>query len=50
MKQPSQETTRQEVDIPEAFCLFITCPDERRQRELYERLVAEGWSCRVLTL
>lgn len=39
-----------EVDVPEAFQIVVSCDDEDQQRELYERLVAEGYKCRVLTL
>lgn len=36
--------------IPESFQLMVQCDGEEQQRELYERLSAEGYSCRVLTL
>ncbi len=39
-----------EKDIPEAFQLVVDCRDEAEQQELYERLTAEGRSCRLLTL
>jgi ParB-like chromosome segregation protein Spo0J len=39
-----------EVAVPEAYQVVVECRDEAQQRELYERLVAEGFSCRLLTL
>ncbi len=41
---------RPEVNIPEAFQVVVECRDEAEQQTLYERLSAEGLSCRVLTL
>jgi hypothetical protein len=32
------------------YSLLIDCGSEERQRELFERLTAEGWPCRVYTL
>jgi hypothetical protein len=40
----------EEVDIPAAFQVVVQCRDEAQQREVYERLTAEGWQCRLLTL
>jgi ParB-like chromosome segregation protein Spo0J len=39
-----------EVAIPEAFQVVIECRDEAHQKEVFERLSAEGLSCRLLTL
>ena len=39
-----------EILLPESFQLLVDCRDERDQRDLYERLVAEGYSCRVLVI
>ena len=39
-----------EVDIPESFQVVIQCRDEAEQKTLYDRLTAEGLSCRLLTL
>ncbi len=44
---PSSE---REVPVPEAFQVVVQCQDEAQQQELYERLVAEGFRCRLLTL
>jgi hypothetical protein len=38
------------IDIPEVFQLVIECRDEADQRGLYERLTAEGYSCKPLNL
>ncbi len=34
----------------DSFQIIVECRDEAEQRELYERLAGEGYSCRVLTL
>src|SRR5262245_11497133 len=34
---------------PEKFEILVECQDENHQREVYERLTAEGLKCRVLT-
>jgi len=39
-----------EVNVPEAFQVVVECSDEAQQREVYERLAAEGMKCRLLTL
>ena len=36
--------------IPETYELVVACADENDQRRLYERLAAEGYACRVLSL
>ena len=36
--------------LPETYEIAVTCRDQADQQELYERLTAEGRSCRVLTL
>lgn len=37
-------------DLKETIEVIIECEDEQEQRELYERMTAEGYTCRVLTL
>lgn len=44
------ETLGPEVVVPDCFQVVVECRDEAQQRALYERLTAEGYSCRVLTL
>jgi hypothetical protein len=39
-----------DLKIPEFYQVVIDCDDESAQQALYERLVAEGHQCRVLTL
>lgn len=38
------------IEIPAIFQLVIECSDETDQRGLYERLTAEGYSCKPLNL
>ncbi len=39
-----------DVEIPESFALLVQVDGEADQRELYQRLTAEGYRCRVLTI
>jgi len=39
-----------EVAVPELYQVVVECGDEDRQRDLFERLVGEGWKCRLLML
>jgi hypothetical protein len=39
-----------EIDVPALFQIVVECANEQEQRALYDRLVAEGHKCRVLTL
>lgn len=39
-----------DVPVPEAFQVVVECRDEAQQQEVYQRLVAEGFHCRLLTL
>lgn len=36
--------------LAELFQLIVECPGETEQRELFERLTAEGFKCRVMVL
>jgi hypothetical protein len=38
------------VDIPEAFQVVVECQNEDQQRAVFERMTAEGYKCRLLTL
>lgn len=40
----------EEVDVPETYHVIVACKDEREQREVFARLRAEGYACRVSTL
>lgn len=44
---PGKETA---LDLVPAYQLVVECPDEELQEELYERLTAEGFKCRVLSM
>lgn len=53
--EPAAESRRRckgnrEPPLAESFHLLVKCNDEDEQRNLYERLTAEGRSCRVLSL
>ncbi|MGD0897652.1 MAG: ParB N-terminal domain-containing protein [Thermoguttaceae bacterium] len=39
-----------EVPVPESFQVVVECADEAQQRAVYERMAAEGFQCRLLTL
>lgn len=39
-----------ELIVPETFQVVVECGDEERQRTVYERLTAEGFKCRLLSL
>jgi ParB-like chromosome segregation protein Spo0J len=39
-----------DVAITDTYQLLVACNDEADQRQLYERLTQDGYSCRVLTL
>ena len=41
---------REEVAIPESWQVVVECRDEADQREVFERVRAEGRRCRVLSL
>jgi hypothetical protein len=49
MPGEEQEIPR-EVNIPESYQVVIECRDEEDQRVIFERMCAEGYRCRVLTL
>jgi ParB-like chromosome segregation protein Spo0J len=44
------ESTQSEPEIPEAYQVVVQCDDEAQQQEVFERLTAEGLSCRLLNL
>jgi hypothetical protein len=39
-----------DVEVEASFQVVIDCKDEATQREVFERMTAEGFECRVLTL
>jgi hypothetical protein len=44
------EAERPEVNVPESYQVVIECRDEQDQQAVFERMRAEGYRCRVLTL
>ncbi len=51
-EQPEDDSQPEpcEVEVPEAYQVVVECRDESQQQEVYQRLVAEGFACRLLTL
>lgn len=49
-RKPKRSAAEQAAPPREIFQLLIDCGAEQAQRQLYERLQAEGWPCRVLVL
>jgi hypothetical protein len=49
-KRPSAPTTNDDVRVPELYQVVVECGDETRQREVFERLRAEGFRCRLMNL
>jgi ParB-like chromosome segregation protein Spo0J len=37
-------------ELKETFEVIITCRDEKNQEQIYNKLIGEGYECRVLTL
>jgi hypothetical protein len=44
------QASAQGIAIPEVYQVVVECRDECEQRDVYERLSAEGFTCRVTTL
>ena len=47
---PAEPEPAGQIHLPELYQVLVQCRDEEDQRQLYERLQQEGYSCRVLTL
>jgi ParB-like chromosome segregation protein Spo0J len=45
---PHSEATS--VDLADGYQVVVDCDDEQEQREVYERLNAEGYTCRLMVL
>jgi ParB-like chromosome segregation protein Spo0J len=43
-------TAAPELTVPESYQVVVECRDEADQESIYERMRAEGYRCRVLTL
>jgi hypothetical protein len=50
LQQQSPLKDLKEKEIAEIFQVVIECQNEREQREIYERLSAEGYMCNLRTL
>ncbi len=46
----SSPAAPREVALHDSFQVVVECEDEAAQRAVYERMTAEGFSCRLLTL
>lgn len=46
----SAPADRPEVVVPESYQVVVECRDEEDQQTVFERMRAEGYKCRVLTL
>jgi ParB-like chromosome segregation protein Spo0J len=44
------ETDVEEIEFHETFEVIVTCKDETEQETVYNKLMGEGYKCRVLTL
>jgi ParB-like chromosome segregation protein Spo0J len=44
------ETKDLSNEIKETFEVIISCKDEKNQEQIYNKLIGEGYECRVLTL
>jgi hypothetical protein len=44
------DESARDVPIPEAFQVVVQCRDESQQKDIFERLTADGLTCRLLTL
>ena len=48
--RPESEQKDLSGDLKETFEVIISCTDEKHQEQIYNKLIAEGHECRVLTL
>jgi len=47
---PDGERPLKRPTVPELYQVLVECAGETEQRRVYERLTAEGFKCRLLTL
>jgi len=45
-----ENVSQPDMDIPDICQVLVACQDEPQQKELFERLEEEGYTCRILTL
>jgi len=50
LERDLHEQSLVDVTIPASFQVVVQCRDEQEQQGIYERLTAEGFKCRVLSL
>jgi ParB-like chromosome segregation protein Spo0J len=50
LDQAPEPQEADDIAIADQFEVVITCRDEAHQRELFDRLTADGESCRLLTM
>jgi hypothetical protein len=50
LERDVRDSPLDEVTLAASFQVVVECRDEGQQRELFERLTAEGFKCRVLSL
>lgn len=43
-------TLPDEVEVPESFQVVVECDDESQQQTVYQRMIGEGYKCRLLNL
>jgi hypothetical protein len=49
-KPPTSKRRKRSINIVESYQVVVTCSDEAQQRAVYERLIEEGHTCRLLML
>jgi hypothetical protein len=49
-EEPSQQKPPPEIPLNETYQVVVDCRDEAEQAALFQRLTAEGYSCRLVTL
>ena len=50
LERDLREQSLEEMTIPASFQVVVQCDDEAQQQSVFERLTAEGFKCRVLSL
>ncbi|MGA2031683.1 MAG: ParB N-terminal domain-containing protein [Thermoguttaceae bacterium] len=50
LEEAREQTAPPSVAVPECFQVVIECADESQQQEIYQRMTAEGFKCKLLCL
>jgi ParB-like chromosome segregation protein Spo0J len=50
LDQPAEAPEADDLSIADQFEVVVTCRDEEHQKEVFDRLTADGESCRLLTI